>query len=115
MTALERNSIIKLIAFAVVSITAGLYYMLGLPDWAYFFFRQLSEVILLYAVYCVFAHHSYYRAKIITGGLIFLSIGEAVDETLGNNFSFHINDYVLLLIIIIVAYKLIKKNGRHST
>lgn len=107
MTPKERDITACLVTGALISIVTGLwpYY-----DKAYYLGIQAIHILFLLAVRIGTTHRT---IRIITAALIFLSIGEAVDEIIGNNLSFRINDYVLLLTTIIVAYKLIK-NGRYK-
>ena len=114
MTAKEKEVIAGLCTFIVFSLTAGYYSAFGLPDAVYFFFRQLSEFILLASLYIILKHIKYLTASLICKGLMILSLVELIDEVLLNNYHINLSDFAIIPIAIFITIKIIS-NGRHKT
>lgn len=106
MTPKERHIYYLLWLFAIVSICTGLIVHTGLPDSVYFFGEQLSEILLLYVLYTFISNK---QIRVLTGGLLLLSVSEMIDEVLGNNLSFRVNDYALAFLVLVIVYKSVKK------
>lgn len=112
MKYISKLTILRLCAFAIISICTGLLHHFEVPDCYYFIGEQLSEIVLLYIIYTLLDD---YTPKIIVQGLFMLSVGELFDEVLGNNIGFKINDYVLVIVAIFIVTKLIKRRSKEKS
>lgn len=106
MTTKERDIVYSLCGAAVISIFTGLW-----PNYdkLYYLGIQLIQILLLYAVYSAATHKT---IKVVSIALIVLSLGECLDEVIGNNLSFHINDYVLVLLVLFMIIRSIRNVGK---